>query len=70
MQTNVLIIKNTFCVCVLILQRSLRTFGNNGGGNGRISGSGGRIRRGTVKALRVGANGKTIKTNSMSKVAT
>lgn len=41
-----------------------------GGGGSYNSGGNGRIRRGSVKAFRVGANGKPIRTNSLARVAT
>lgn len=44
----------------------MRTVG--GGANG--GGANGRIRRGSVKAFRVGANGKPIRTNSLARIAT
>ncbi|XP_065371202.1 uncharacterized protein DDB_G0287625 isoform X2 [Calliphora vicina] len=48
-------------------RRSMRTVGGGSNGNG---GANNRIRRGTVKAFRVGVNGKPIRTNSLTRVAT
>ncbi|XP_037814401.1 putative uncharacterized protein DDB_G0286901 isoform X1 [Lucilia sericata] len=48
-------------------RRSMRTVGGRSNGSG---GANGRIRRGTVKAFRVGANGKPIRTNSLTRIAT
>uniref|UniRef100_A0A1B0FKI0 Chromatin target of PRMT1 protein C-terminal domain-containing protein n=1 Tax=Glossina morsitans morsitans TaxID=37546 RepID=A0A1B0FKI0_GLOMM len=47
-------------------RRSMRNVGGSFGPNG----DGGTIKRGTVKAFRVGANGKPIRTNSLTNVAT
>lgn len=46
----------------------MRTVGGGTYGNG--NGSNVRIRRGSVKAFRVGANGKPIRANSLARVAT
>uniref|UniRef100_A0A1A9VPB1 FoP_duplication domain-containing protein n=1 Tax=Glossina austeni TaxID=7395 RepID=A0A1A9VPB1_GLOAU len=47
-------------------RRSMRNVGGSFGPNG----DGGTIKRGTVKAFRVGANGKPIRTNSLTNIAT
>ncbi|XP_075145074.1 uncharacterized protein LOC142220068 isoform X2 [Haematobia irritans] len=56
--------KHKLQAAMKLKRRSMRTVGGGSGG------SYGRIKRGSVKALRVGANGKPIRTNSLSNIAT
>ncbi|XP_005181098.1 serine/arginine repetitive matrix protein 2 isoform X2 [Musca domestica] len=57
--------KHKLQTAMKLKRRSMRTVGGGTGG-----GAYGRIKRGSVKALRVGANGKPIRTNSLSNIAT
>ncbi|XP_073818439.1 uncharacterized protein isoform X2 [Musca autumnalis] len=57
--------KHKLQAAMKLKRRSMRTVGGGTGG-----GAYGRIKRGSVKALRVGANGKPIRTNSLSNIAT
>ncbi|XP_061389464.1 serine/arginine repetitive matrix protein 2 [Musca vetustissima] len=58
--------KHKLQAAMKLKRRSMRTIGGGGTGGGAY----GRIKRGSVKALRVGANGKPIRTNSLSNIAT
>ncbi|KAM7361280.1 uncharacterized protein ACRADG_011001 isoform 2-T2 [Cochliomyia hominivorax] len=57
--------KHKMQAALKLKRRSMRTVGGGSNNNGN-----GRIRRGSVKAFRVGANGKPIRTNSLARIAT